>query len=224
MARIIPFRRRRDSVRLFEETLAHLQEELALTETFANAMVREGQLGAAVGVIDEQRRRLAQSETEMRDAFRPRRRRLQVMGGIAAVMAIGTASFAALNLRAPAAGSAPAAIERAEQKLDRAEVAGSSAQAQALVTDALDELSAIEGEIAADPQINNEVRGILERQLELLKKRPELRSLMVRIKAVAKQVRVDVAEAAKQAQQTTPPPAPSPSPEPSTGAPQPPAR
>ncbi|GAC1410230.1 MAG: hypothetical protein NVSMB57_03770 [Actinomycetota bacterium] len=52
------FRRKAESIPPFEEAIARLSDELALTENFARQMIREGHYKTAAAVVEEQRSRL----------------------------------------------------------------------------------------------------------------------------------------------------------------------
>lgn len=182
----------------FEEALARLSDELSLTENFTTAMVRDGDYAAALRVIDEQRERLQKAESHMLAAFRPAgRRRMQVaLGGIAAVMLLGSASFAMISGRSNDANTAPAIIERAQEKIAQAADATSEAQVAGFLDGAIAELSTLNG-TAPDSQINNEdVRGLELMIKELIAKRPYMSQLLVRrLVKIKAQVTVHVPDA-----------------------------
>src|SRR5258708_36511385 len=95
MPRIVGFRRPRPMPEV-QARIARLGEELSLTAAFVTVVERRGEHRAALGAIEEQRIRVAESERAMlKEMARPRRHKIHAaMAGIAAVLALASASFA----------------------------------------------------------------------------------------------------------------------------------
>lgn len=204
MGRILRFRRR-GQIPEFEEALAHLTEELTLTQSYADLMIRSGHYKAAAAVVDEQRARLAGAQEAMLTALRPRRRSHAAIAGLAAVMLVGSASFAALSSRnAEDPTSTPVVLERVEAQLEEAATESDQARANTIVAEALAELISIGPEMSQDPEIQRQVESMLRKQIDRLTQRPSTQSLIAQIAEAAKKVKAEIKD----------PPSPEPQPEP----------
>lgn len=190
MGRLVGFRRR-GTIPAFEEALTRLQGELALTERFAGSMMRDGHHKAALAVIDEQRGRLAEAEASMRAAFRRPRRLQAAFGGIAAVMILGSASLAAFAVRS-SQPSAPAVLERVERKFERAAATADTGRAASIVSEALDDIAAMDPSTFDDQEFRDQVRDLLAEQLARVQRHPSLRKLATRISEIAERVKAEV--------------------------------
>lgn len=206
MGRILRFRRR-GQIPQFEQALARLTEELTLTQSYADAMIREGQYKAAIAVMDEQRSRLVGAQQEMLAAFRPDHRRGRVaVAGLAAVMLVGSASFAALSSRntPPAEASTPVVLERVEAQLEQAAITTDETRASTIVAEALADLISIGPELSRDPEIQQQVESMLRKQIDRLSERRSGRMLVAQLNAAVQKVKAEVDKP------SPPPPAPSP--------------
>lgn len=197
MGRILPFRSRRARMPEFSEALAHLQEEITLTESFAGAMIRSGDYKAAIGAIDEQRERLAAAELTMLTAMRPRPRRVQVAAaGIAAIMMVGSASIAFVAFQpSEAVAGQQAIISQAGKKLELAASAKTQAQVTALVDGAIADLAQLGESAGSNPKIGDDFEGLQDSLTQLLVKRPNMRGLLAaRIAQLKDRVDLEVPE------------------------------
>ncbi|HVL89148.1 MAG TPA: hypothetical protein VM841_02820 [Actinomycetota bacterium] len=209
MGRILRFRRR-GQIPQFEEALARLTEEITLTQSYADAMIRSGQYRAAFAVVDEQRDRLVHAQEQMLAAMRPRHRRGRVAAaGLAAAMLVGSASFAALSSRndAPSAPSAPAVLERVENRLAEAALVDDERRASTIVAEALADLISIGPELSRDPEIQQQVESMLRKQIDRLTERRSGTALIAQLNAAVEKVKAEVSEP------DPPPPAPEPKPQ-----------
>ncbi|MHB8513282.1 MAG: hypothetical protein ACYDCC_14050 [Actinomycetota bacterium] len=201
MGKLLKFKRKHGEVPAFEAGLARLQEELALTDNFATQMVREGYYKAATAVIEEQQQRIDMHHEAMRRAFRPRARRTYVaLGGIAAIMLIGSASVALVGFSSDSTPSAVAVIHRVEQKIASATVAKNSAEARNDVNAAIGEMSALQGQSTTDltPQIDPSLLSQLSAQLGELQNQPGLANLIKTMVDVARKSQVQIPQQPKQ--------------------------
>lgn len=211
MGRILRFRRRGQIPR-FEEALARLTEELTLTQSYADAMIRSGQYKAAIAVVDEQRDRLAAAQEQMLAAMRPHPRRGRVAAaGLAAAMLVGSASFAALSTRnqPPAEAQAPDVIQRVEDRLEEAALVEDETRASTIVAEALADLISIGPELSKDPEIQQQVESMLRKQIDRLQERRSGQMLVAQLSAAVEKVKAEVKDPG--------PPPPAPEPEPKTG-------
>ncbi|HEX9695340.1 MAG TPA: hypothetical protein VGB64_03395 [Actinomycetota bacterium] len=210
MGRILRFRRR-GQIPQFEESLARLTEELTLTQSYADAMIRGGQFKAAVGVIDEQRERLASAQEDMLAALRPRYQRGRAaVAGLAAAMLVGSASFAALSSRnAPADASTPVVLERVEAQLEEAATVEDATRASTIVAEALADLISIGPELSNDPEIQQQVESMLRKQIDRLNEHRSGQRMIDQINEVVEKVKSEV----KEQKPAPPPPAPEPKPD-----------
>lgn len=222
MIGILRFRRKHGSMPQFEEAIARLSDELALTEAFADKMIRDGHYKAAAGVVAEQESRMAMHHQAMASAFRPHHRRVQVaLGGLAAAMILGSASFAFVGSRGSADQSAHEVIHSVEKNLQNAASARTDAEASTFVTAALGDLAALGEQLGVDVATRERAGDSIERQLSLLlQARPQMASLARKILEAARAAQVEVS-----APSASPTPAPSvdashtPKPQPSNSAP-----
>lgn len=214
MGRILRFRRR-GHIPEFEEALARLTEELTLTQNYADIMIRTGHYKAAAAVVDEQRARLAAAQESMLGALRPRRRSHAAIAGLAAVMLVGSASFAALSSRAPDAdaSSPPVVLERVEAQLEEAAGETDEKRANTIVAEALADLISIGPEMSQDPEIQRQVESMLRKQLDRLTQRPSTQSLINQIQEAVKKVKAEIKDPSPT------PPAPQPESQPAPPAP-----
>ena len=198
--------RRRGQIPEFEESLAHLSEEITLTQSYADLMIREGHFRAAAAVIDEQRERLTAAQETMLAALRPRRRTHVAIAGLAAVMLVGSASFAALSSRGTdPSTSTPVVIDRVQAQLEEAASVTDQARANTIVAEALKDLISIGPEMSQDPEIQQQVESMLRKQLDRLNQRPSMQRMIDQFTEAAKKVKAEIEDP------DSPPPPPEPS-------------
>ena len=194
--RILRFGRKAEPVPQFEEAIARLSDELALTENFARQMIRDGHYKAAAAVVEEQTTRMKGHHMAMLSAFRPNVRRIQLAaGGIAAVMLLGSASLILVGSQSPEPKqqSAPEIVNTVTEKIAHAAGALTDAEATRYVTSALGDLASLHQGGPAAPE-SPKLDGIdLTRELDaLLREHPQMAALVRRLVAAARASKVEV--------------------------------
>lgn len=202
MGRILSLRRRRGAIPEFEASLARLSEELVLTESFTELMLRDGNLEAAAAAVDEQRDRLRKAEAQMLASLRPHGRRTQVVAAaVAALMMLGSGALVALRALSPNTQTAKVAIQRIEQRLDQVAEAPTAIQANRIAGD-LPEFGTIDENDLRDPEIADALLALLDEKIATLENGP------LTLKGITDRLR---RERRRVLQATQPQPAPLPS-------------
>jgi hypothetical protein len=212
MARIAGFRRPRPIPEV-ESEIAHLTEELSLTAAFVSAMERQGAYRAALGVLDEQQRRVASSERAMVAALaKPRTHRMHAaLAGVAAVLMFASGAFAGYRAFGPDNTQHETLIHSASAKLAEAATASDPTQVEALVGQVHDELSSLAPGALSNTAMREDVQGLLEAELQLLAQRaPQASGLVQQVHTLAKSLKVEV---------KSPTPVPTAAPKPKTSPP-----
>jgi len=193
--------------------IAQLEEELSLTAAFVKVTQRSGDHRAAIGAIEEARSRVAQSERVMiREFARPRKHKIHAaMAGIAAVMMLASGAFAGFRAFAPSApGAKDRLIQAASAKLTQAASTTNATQKAALVGQVHESLSALSEAALQDGAVHEDVKSLLEQELQILRNVPGSSALVKQITTLAKKANVKIPE------EKQPAPAPPPAPEPKT--------
>jgi hypothetical protein len=196
-----------------EARIAQLGEELSLTAAFVSVASRRGEHRAALAAIEEQRSRVSESERAMlKEMARPRKHKIHAaIAGIAAVLALASASFAGFRALNPPASSSvkDQMIQSASVKLAQAQSADTSAQAQALVSQVHGSIEAL----AKQDRTNNggpgsDIKDLIRAEYEILNSKAPQATLLLR----------QVEELAQKYDVPVPKEAPKPKPKPSAPA------
>lgn len=170
-------RRSGSPIRVVEETIAAIYEELSFSLNYLAAMLEQGNGRAAVEVIEEQRRSLARRAAAAEAAIVPRRRRRlgAAMVGLAATMLLASGAFAGWHLhRAPPGAGGPQAIRLASQALRTAITTEDPQALRQLVGEAQETILALAPQAATDAGVRANLALLLEQQTRLIRVNPHV--------------------------------------------------
>lgn len=185
-------RRARSITREVKGQMADLDDQFALTLTFAAAMIDSGDLRAAAGAIEEQRHALAHSAERMERTLSTgsRLRKAGVLAGIAAAV-ISSSVFVAVVRQGEAAGPAER-LARAADRLESAVNGGADAATLQGILDGMDRaISALPPDDLARGPLREPLMQVRGHVLKLLPRLP------IGIAVQAKQVAFDIERAAE---------------------------
>lgn len=194
MGRILRFKRRVSSpIATVAEGLAHLEEELTLTVAYTRAMVRDDSYRAALGVVEEQRARLASAFGAFEHgplATARRRHRTKVLAsGLAAAALVGSAAFAGFGPVGGPARGAPKVIREAQRTLDAARYLRDPQSLEMLVGKVHRDLATLKSRDLTDPE-RNQVLDLLNVERDLISSVPRLsQELMRQVEVLVDQIK-----------------------------------
>jgi hypothetical protein len=173
--------RRRTPLRVVEEEIAALHEELGYTLRYARAMAAEEAYRAAAAVIDEQRRSLRRAARRMERSFAPPLAvRLAGMAraaatGLAAAVMVGSAAAAALRPAAPdVPDRAVRAVHEASRALERASDIADPVALARLFGDAQQTVLEVAATPPRDPAVTRSLIDFVRTQRRVLGRNPHI--------------------------------------------------